>query len=147
MEGDRSPLDTCFILPLEEVLSELQAVLTLFRCYSAINAADIVVVGISMWRWWKLPWESSLLHFSPHISYCCFLQLMLPSPRWDSPCPLWENHNRGTFSSYLKPSSNSPPLLGSIRFPRPRHLLGLHAPRTWSNKGATLKSPPPHKYH
>ena len=43
MEGGQSPLNICPIPPLEEVLSELQVVLTLFKYHLGINAVDIVV--------------------------------------------------------------------------------------------------------
>ena len=61
MEGQWSPSDTCPIPSLgERVLSELQVVLTLFRCHLVINVAGIVVVGHPMRRW-RLTWEVSFL--------------------------------------------------------------------------------------
>lgn len=35
-------LPTCLISPLEEVLSELQVIMALLRCHSAINVANLV---------------------------------------------------------------------------------------------------------
>ena len=83
LEGGWSPLDTCPIPPLKEMQSELQAILILFRCYSAINAIDIIGAGHSMQRWWVLPWEVSP-SLSTYIGYSCFPQFMLPS-QWQDP--------------------------------------------------------------
>ena len=132
MEGGWSPLDTCPISPLEEVLSELQAVLTLFRCHSTIDAVNIVVARHSMWRWWMLPWEASHLPLFAHTGYCCFLQFVLPSQGQGS---------SGSLPRVVQGPHPSPSLFlfqALLGFPTQGPTVGL----TCSCRGATLGSPP-----
>ena len=72
------------------------------------------------------------------LLFPCF---MLPSQGRDFPRLLREDHNQGTPSGQIGPSSKLTPCSRFYQVSCPRaYLLGSHTPRTWSSRGATLGS-------
>ena len=128
MKGDWSLLDTCPIPPLEEVLNELQAILTLFRCHSTINAADIVVQDI------QCGGDRCFLGKLPISLSLPILAMLLPLVCASQP-------GLGFLLFTSSGCSGSSSRLYRVSQLRAR-LLGLYAPQTRSNKGDTLRSLP-----